>query len=106
MKNTKMTRRRAQILEVIRESIMLRGFPPSIREIGAQVGLLSSSTVHCHLVALQQLGHISRPRGGPRAITLTEPVASRLHILEGLVREALDAGFSPGDWSQRVLAVL
>jgi len=48
--------------------VQLRGYPPSVREIGAAVGLASSSTVHAHLRKLEEQGYIRRDPTKPRAI--------------------------------------
>lgn len=45
------------------------GYPPSVREIAAAVGLKSPSTVHFHLKALEEAGAINRDSGKTRAIT-------------------------------------
>lgn len=45
------------------------GYPPSVREIAAAVGLKSPSTVHFHLKALEEAGAITREGGKTRAIT-------------------------------------
>ena len=44
------------------------GIPPSVREICAATGLKSTSTVHAHLKALENLSYISRDAGLNRAI--------------------------------------
>lgn len=62
------TARQRQILEVIEENQRTRGFPPSVREIGEQVGLTSPSSVHAHLATLQRLGYLVRDPTKPRAI--------------------------------------
>jgi repressor LexA len=49
-----LTTRQRRILEVIRDAVADRGYPPSIREIGEAVGLTSTSSVHSQLVALQR----------------------------------------------------
>ena len=46
------------------------GIPPSVREICAATGLKSTSTVHAHLKALENLGYISRDAGLNRAILI------------------------------------
>ncbi|MBQ5883122.1 MAG: repressor LexA, partial [Clostridia bacterium] len=46
------------------------GVPPSIREIGAAVGLKSTSTVHAHLQALEKAGYILRDPLLKRAIRI------------------------------------
>jgi DNA-binding transcriptional ArsR family regulator len=47
-------------------------YPPSIREIGAGVGLSSSATVHHHLVKLEELGYIERKPFSPRCVVIKE----------------------------------
>jgi len=46
---TKRINREQEILDFINEQIQAKGYPPSIREIGAAVGLNSPSTVHTYL---------------------------------------------------------
>ncbi|GGA24896.1 LexA repressor [Paenibacillus physcomitrellae] len=48
----------------------MKGYPPSVREIGEAVGLASSSTVHGHLDRLEKKGLIRRDPTKPRAIEL------------------------------------
>ncbi len=67
-----LTKKQRQVLECIEKSIEKNGFPPSVREIGAAVGLSSPSTVHSHLGALERAGYIKRAEGKTRSITLTE----------------------------------
>jgi repressor LexA len=73
-----LTTRQRRILEVIRDAVADRGYPPSIREIGEAVGLTSTSSVHSQLEALQRKGFIRRDPTKPRAIEvhLVEPVAA------------------------------
>ncbi len=63
-----LTARQRQILQFIDDTIRERGYPPSVREIGAAVGLTSPSTVHSHLNTLQTLGYLRRDPTKPRAI--------------------------------------
>lgn len=63
-----LTSKRREILEYIAEQQRVRGFPPSVREIGQAVGLASSSTVHSHLKTLQEAGFLRRDPTKPRAI--------------------------------------
>jgi repressor LexA len=60
-----LTTRQRRILEVIRDAVADRGYPPSIREIGEAVGLTSTSSVHSQLEALQRKGFTSRSRWPP-----------------------------------------
>ena len=71
MAETQLTERHRQILDFIEEQLQTRGYPPSVREIGAAVGLTSTSTVHAHLATLQRLGYLRRDPTKPRAIEVT-----------------------------------
>jgi repressor LexA len=66
--SSKLTSREDAILTVIKESILQKGYPPSVREIGQKVGLSSSSTVHNYLKRLEDKGVIRRDPTKPRAI--------------------------------------
>jgi repressor LexA len=64
--------RQMQILDNIKKEIALKGYPPSVREIGEAVGLTSSSTVHNHLNILEEKGYIRRDPTKPRAIEVLD----------------------------------
>lgn len=66
----KISGRQQAILDFIRNEVRLKGYPPSVREIGEAVGLASSSTVHGHLDRLEKKGLIRRDPTKPRAIEL------------------------------------
>jgi repressor LexA len=68
-----LTPRQRRILEVIREAVELRGYPPSIREMGEAVGLASSSSVAHQLKMLEQKGFIRRDPNRPRALEVLLP---------------------------------
>ena len=61
-----------EIFEFIKEQQLLKGYPPSVREICAAVGLKSTSTVHGHLNKLEKLGYIRRDPTKPRAIEILD----------------------------------
>ncbi len=67
-----LTGRQREILELIRRTVQQRGYPPSVREIGAALGLSSPSTVHSHLSALVKLGYLRRDPSKPRAIEVVD----------------------------------
>lgn len=73
--NRHSAQRQAQIYEVIRNFLMEKGYPPSVREIGSRVGLKSSSTVHGYLSQLTAEGKIRRDPTKPRAIDLVDDQA-------------------------------
>lgn len=70
------TPRQQEILDVIQRSVAANGFPPSVREIGEEVGLASPSTVKHHLDALERLGLLQRLPGRPRALDLRSVISS------------------------------
>ena len=65
--------RQEQVLRLIRDTVASRGYPPSVREIGDQLGLSSPSTVHSHLSALVKAGYLRRDPTKPRAIEVVDP---------------------------------
>jgi repressor LexA len=71
-----LTPRQRGILDFIEEQSRVRGYPPSVREIGEAVGLTSTSTVHAHLNSLQKLGYLRRDPTKPRAIEVRYDPAS------------------------------
>jgi repressor LexA len=68
-----LTTRQRMILEVIKASVEHRGYPPSIREIGEAVGLLSTSSVAHQLASLQKKGYLRRDPNRPRAVDVRMP---------------------------------
>ncbi|MFL6154980.1 MAG: transcriptional repressor LexA [Marmoricola sp.] len=79
---TGLTPRQQRILTTLRDAIEQRGYPPSIREIGEEVGLASSSSVAHQLRVLEQKGFIKRDPNRPRALEvfLPELMAARRSI--------------------------
>jgi len=79
---TGLTPRQQRILNVIRDNLEQRGFPPSMREIGELVGLTSSSSVSHQLKVLEEKGFLRRDPNRPRAIEvfLPEVMAARRSI--------------------------
>jgi repressor LexA len=63
--------RRVEILRYLARRANVEGPPPSVREIGAAVGLCSSQTVHHHLGRLEEEGYVSRVGRGARTLGLT-----------------------------------
>ena len=65
------TARRRQILDFIATTIEQRGYPPTVREIGAEIGLKSSSSVHYHLKQLEKEGYLTRDGSLTRALRVS-----------------------------------
>jgi len=72
MNSNTLTNKQLMILEFIKEQLLSKGYPPSVREICQAVGLKSTSTVHSHLNKLEKLGYIRRDPTKPRAIEILD----------------------------------
>ena len=68
-----LTWRQRKVLQVIRDSVQQRGYPPSMREIGEAVGLASTSSVAYQLAILQRKGYLHRDAGRPRTVEVRLP---------------------------------
>lgn len=55
-----LTQRQREILDFISASIVERGFPPTLREIGEHFNIKSTNGVNDHLKALEKKGHLRR----------------------------------------------
>jgi repressor LexA len=71
--NHVLTWRQRKVLQVIRDSVQHRGYPPSMREIGEAVGLTSTSSVSYQLSTLQSKGYLRRDAGRPRTVEVRLP---------------------------------
>ena len=71
--STGLTPRQQRVLNVIRDSLEERGYPPSMREIGEKVGLASSSSVAHQLRTLEEKGFLKRDPNRPRALQVFNP---------------------------------
>lgn len=63
-----LTARQEQVLRFIRQSIHDRGYPPTLREIGAHMGIKSTNGVNDHLRALERKGYLTREDMKSRAL--------------------------------------
>jgi repressor LexA len=66
-----LTSRQQMVLEFIRQSIADRGYPPTLREIGARMGIRSTNGVNDHLRALERKGYLTREDMKSRALRPT-----------------------------------
>jgi repressor LexA len=67
-----LTSRQQQILDFITKRIQEQGYPPTIREIGEEMGIRSTNGVNDHLKALERKGYLLREGLKSRAL---RPVA-------------------------------
>ena len=68
----KISEKQQLILDYIKEEILKKGYPPTVREICERVGLRSTSSVHSHLNTLEENGYIRRDPTKPRAIEIID----------------------------------
>ena len=68
----KITVKQREILDFIKQEILQRGYPPTVREICEAVHLKSTSSVHSHLETLEKNGYIHRDPTKPRAIEISD----------------------------------
>lgn len=68
----KISEKQKEILEYIKNEILNRGYPPSVRDICEAVHLKSTSSVHSHLETLEKNGYIRRDPTKPRAIEIID----------------------------------
>lgn len=81
-----------EIYEFIKSHIRQKGYPPSVREIGAAVGLSSTSTVHGHLERLEKKGLIKRDATKPRTIEVVENSMGRKEMINIPIIGTITAG--------------
>ena len=71
-----MTPQQRRVLLAIMNLIADKGYSPTIREIGQEVGLSSSSSVHAHVETLIRLGHLTGKPTEPRTIRPVKKVVA------------------------------
>ncbi len=68
----KLSAKQEEILEFIKQEILGKGYPPSVRDICQAVGLKSTSSVHAHLEKLEEYGYIRRDPAKSRTIEILD----------------------------------
>jgi repressor LexA len=84
--------KQSEIYEYIKDQIRTKGYPPSVREICAAVGLKSTSTVHGHLQRLEKKGFIKRDPTKPRAIELVDSTVYKKEMINIPIIGTVTAG--------------
>ena len=72
MDRRKISDKQQQILDFMKDEILSKGYPPSVREICEAVHLKSTSSEHSHLETLEKYGYIRRDPTKPRAIEIVD----------------------------------
>ncbi len=104
----KLTAQQAKVLEYVKEQILKKGFPPSVREICDAVGLKSTSSVHAHLETLERKGYIKKDASKSRTIEILDdsfqqvrtemvsiPIVGRVAAGEPILAEQNIEGYFP-----------
>ena len=106
------TDKREAILRFITDFMRNQGYPPSVREICAGVGLASTATVHYHLNALKEEGLIHMDGKKNRTISLPEECRSGSIPIVGVVTAGQPIlavenieGYLPWDGDERCFAL-
>ncbi len=68
----KISEKQNEILQFIKNEILNKGYPPSVRDICQAVNLKSTSSVHAHLETLEKNGYIRREESKNRAIEIID----------------------------------
>ena len=68
----KISKKQQEILDYMKQQVINRGYPPSVREICGAVNLKSTSSVHSHLESLEKNGYIRKDPTKPRAIEIVD----------------------------------
>ncbi len=91
-----LTLRQAKVLQAVEDFILGHGYGPTIRQLGAALGIPSPSAVLKHLQSLERKGYISRADGDIRVAGFPALVESQVRVpVAGLVpaggpRESFD----------------
>lgn len=72
MAQGKISAKQQEILDYMKQEILQKGYPPSVREICEAVHLKSTSSVHSHLERLEKNGYVRRDPTKPRAIEILD----------------------------------
>lgn len=75
-----LTDKEIEMINIIKQEIKQKGYPPSVREIGKKMNWASSSTVHVYLRRLEEKGYIRRDPAKPRAIEVLEEKTEAIDV--------------------------
>ena len=77
-----LTRQQQAVYDYVKSYIEEKSYPPTIREIGAAVGLSSTSTVHSHVKTLIDKGYLVSSPSTQRTIALAMPENKQRHVMD------------------------
>lgn len=76
----KLTQRQARVLRVIESFVLERGFAPTIRELGRQLGIANPSAVFKHVLSLERKGYLQREAGEIRLAGSPAPLDNQVRV--------------------------
>lgn len=76
-----LTRRQQAILDFLREHARQQPYPPTLDEVCAALGLRSRGSLHKHVSALVEAGHLEPLHGKQRGLRLTAAAMGEEHTL-------------------------
>ena len=71
--------REQKILDYMKEEIRTKGYPPTVREICAALGIRSTSTAHKDIENLVRHGYLVKDPSKPRALMVVDPSEDQGH---------------------------
>jgi repressor LexA len=95
-----LTWRQRKILQVIRDGVRTRGYPPSMVEIAAAVGLKSMASVSYQVAKLERKGYLHRDGRRPRTMEVRLPGQAPVRSLQNS-DSSPDNSNRPGDIPDR-----
>ena len=78
-----LTEREQKILDYMKNEIRTKGYPPTVREICASLGIKSTSTVHKDIESLVRQGYLKKDPSKPRALMVVDPSDKTGHMQPG-----------------------
>lgn len=84
-----LTPRQRQVLDFVTRHLDEHGYPPTLREISAEIGTAGTISAMKHLETLERKGYIRKRAGSSRGILLTRASASVALPIVGTVRAGL-----------------
>ena len=75
--------RERRILEYMKSEIRTKGYPPTVREICAALGIKSTSTAHKDIESLVRQGYLKKDPSKPRALMVVDPTDATGHLTAG-----------------------
>ncbi|MGQ9673146.1 MAG: transcriptional repressor LexA [Candidatus Aminicenantales bacterium] len=75
-----LTQRQARVLRVIESFVLERGFAPTIRELGRQLGIANPSAVFKHVLSLERKGYLQREAGEIRLTGSPAPLDNQVRV--------------------------